>query len=95
MIYLNLNIRNPRWWDRFESIWCKSGKTVWKNKFWEVQFMKTPELFRIEFNWTVQQDHAGVRLELGLVGYQLDISFSDNRHWDYKNNRWVIYGQSD
>jgi len=57
--------------------------------------MKTPELFRIEFNWTVCQDHAGVRLELGLAGYQLDISFSDSRHWDYKNNRWVIYEQSD
>jgi hypothetical protein len=95
VIYLNLNIRNPKWWDRFESLWCKTGKTPFEHKFWEVQFMKTPELFRIEFNWTVQQDHAGVRFELGLVGYQLDMSFSDSRHWNYKNNCWEVYGQSD
>jgi hypothetical protein len=91
MIYLNLNLRNPKWWNRFESLWCKSGKTPWKHKFWEIQFMKTPELFRIEFNWTVCQDHAGVRLELGLFGYQLDMSFCDSRHWNIKNNCWEVY----
>jgi hypothetical protein len=95
VIYLNLNIRNPKWWDRFENLWCKSGNTIWKNKFWEVQFMKNSELFRIELNWTVCQDHAGVRFELGLFGYQLDMSIHDSRHWDYKNNRWMNYGKSD
>ena len=91
MIYFNINIRNPRWWNRWAPIKSWSGGTPFKNKFWEVQFMKNSELFRIEFNWTVQQDHAGVRLELGLFGYQLDLSFYDNRHWDTKTDSWKVY----
>lgn len=91
MIYFNINIRNPRWWNRWEGIKHWAGSTPFKNKFWEVQFMKNSELFRIEFNWTVQQDHAGVRLELGLFGYQLDMSFYDNRHWDTKTDSWKVY----
>ena len=93
MIYFNINMQNPKWWDRFESIWCKFGKTPWKHKTWEIQFMKNAELFRIEFEWTVMQDHAGVRLELGLAGYQLDMSIHDNRHWSYELNRYHNYGE--
>jgi hypothetical protein len=91
MIYFNINIRNPRWWNRWEGIKHWSGSTPFKHKFWEVQFMKNSELFRIEFNWTVQQDHAGVQLELGLFGYQLDFNFYDNRHWDTETNSWKVY----
>lgn len=88
MIYFNINIRNPKWYNRFESLWCKFGSTLWKHKSWEIQFMKNAELFRIEFEWTIMQDHAGVRLELGLAGYQLDMSIHDNRHWDLEERCW-------
>jgi hypothetical protein len=88
MIYFNINIRNPKWWNRFESLWNKFGTTPFEHKFWEVQFIKSPELFRVEFNWNVQEDHAGIRLELGLLGYQLDLSFYDNRHWNIEKSQW-------
>ena len=91
MIYFNFSIRNPYWWNRWESIKTWVGDTPWKHKHWEVQTMKVPELFRIEFNWTVREDHAGVNLELGLFGYQIDFSFYDSRHWDYEKNCWEIY----
>jgi hypothetical protein len=55
--------------------------------------MKNSELFRIEFNWTVCQDHAGARLELGLFGYQLDMSFTDSRHWNYEKGQWCEYNE--
>jgi hypothetical protein len=93
MIYFNINIRNPRWWNRFDSIWTKHGKTPFKHKYWEVQFMKNAELFRIEFEWTVCQDHAGVRLELALFGYQLNLGFHDSRHWDIYKNQWHDYSK--
>jgi hypothetical protein len=93
MIYFNFNIRNPRWWNRFDSLWTKHGSTPFKHKFWEVQFMKNAELFRIEFEWTVCQDHAGVNLELGLFGYQFDMKFYDNRHWNIATNTWQDYSQ--
>ena len=89
MIYFNVNIRNPRWWDRFESIRTWTGNTPIKNKFWEVQVMKSPELLRFEFEFTTQQDHAGINLELALLGYHIGFTFYDNRHWDYENNCWM------
>lgn len=93
MIYFNINIRNPRWWNRFDNIKCWSGKTLFKHKFWEVQIMKCPELFRIEFDWTVQEDHAGVKLELGLLGYAIAFSFYDSRHWDTETSNWMQYDE--
>jgi hypothetical protein len=91
MIYFNINIRNPRWWDRFANIKYWSGETPFKHKFWEVQIIKSPELFRIEFEFTTQQDHAGVNIELALLGYHISFTFYDNRHWDIKNNCWEVY----
>lgn len=91
MIYFNINVRNPSWWNRWASIKCWSGSTPFKHKYWEVQIMKSCELFRIEFNWTVREDHAGLRLELGLLGYQIDFSFYDSRHWDIEKNDWMQY----
>ena len=91
MIYFNINIRNPGWWNRWANIKSWAGSTPIPNKFWEVQITKGPELFRIEFEATTQQDHAGVNLELGLAGYCLHFTIYDHRHWDIDNNRWVQY----
>lgn len=91
MIYFNINIRHPKWWDRFENIWCKSGSAFFKHKYWEVQFMKNAELFRIEFEWTVCQDHAGISLELGLLGYEFTAKIYDSRHWDTATEQWMVY----
>ena len=91
MIYFNINIRNPRWWNRFENIKSWVGNTPWKHKHWEVQVMKSCELFRIEFSWTAKEDHAGLRLELGLLGYQIDFSFYDSRHWNTEKDCWENY----
>ncbi len=91
MIYFNVNVRNPYWWNRFENIKSWAGKTLWEHKFWEIQITKAPELFRIEFEFTVRQDHAGPRLELGLLGYSIYFMFYDNRHWDTETDDWVKY----
>ena len=95
MIYFNTNIRNPRWWDRFENIKSWAGETPIKHKFWEVQILKGPDLFRIEFEFTTQQDHAGINIELALFGYQIGFTFYDNRHWNNEENRWMIYTEEE
>lgn len=93
MIYFNINIRNP-WWNRFENLWNKSGDTPFKNKYWEAQIMKDDELLRIEFEWSARQDHAGVRFELGLLGYKFHFTFYDSRHWNIEEGRWYRPGES-
>ena len=93
MIYLNLNIRNP-WSSRFENVWNNAG-SITKNKSWEIEILKTENLFRFEFQFTVMQDHAGIGLELGLFGWEFHIGAHDNRHWDYENKCWEVYGNTD
>ena len=93
MIYLNLNIRNP-WSNRFENVWNNAG-SITKNKSWGIEILKTENLVRVEFQYTVMQDHAGIQLELGLLGWEFHIGAHDNRHWDYENKCWIVYGQSD
>lgn len=91
MIYFNFNVRNPKWWRRFENIKCWMGETPIKHKFWEVQIIKNDNLLRFEFEVTTQQDHAGVRLELGFLGYEAHFTAYDNRHWNSEESRWMIY----
>jgi len=91
MIYFNINIRNPFWGDRWESLKHWSCKEPKNHKSWEIQTMKDSELFRIEFDWTARQDHAGVRLELGLFGYKINFSYYDTRHWHPEKDRWIDY----
>jgi hypothetical protein len=91
MIYFNINIRNPYWWKRFENVKCWSGLTPINYKCWEVQITKCDNLFRFVFDITTHQDHAGIKLELALLGYEIDFTFYDNRHWDLENNCWKTY----
>jgi hypothetical protein len=41
------------------------------------------------------QDHAGVGVEFGLLGWEFHIGEHDNRHWNYTDKCWEEYGQSD
>lgn len=91
MIYFNINIRNPFWVDRFDNLYCKSGPTFWKNKYWEIQIIKNDNLLRYEFEFTIRQDHAGANLELGLFGYEIHFTIYDCRHWNYKLGKWENY----
>ena len=95
MLYLNLNIRNPKWWDRFENLKCWVGDTFVKHKYWEVEVIKNDNLLRIEFEVTTQQDHAGVNLELGLLGYEVHFTVYDNRHWNHEEHRWMVYTEEE
>ena len=92
MIYFNVNIRNPKWWARFENIkvWVWPVPLL-KNKYFEIQLIKDSNLFRIEFEFTTQQDHAGCRLEIGLFGIEAHFTFYDNRHWNHEESRWMFY----
>lgn len=95
MIYFNINIRNPRWWDRFKHIKLWMGEAPIKHKYWEVQVIKNDNLLRLEFEVTTQQDHAGCKLELGLLGYEIHFTFYDNRHWNHEEHRWMIYTEEE
>jgi hypothetical protein len=79
--------RTSKVWD---ILWNKSGSFA-KNKAWEFNGYRTGYLISLEFEWTFQGDHAGARIMLGLLGYDVELQFYDTRHWNYDANTWECY----
>lgn len=94
MINFRFSLENP-WWDRFEILFWKAGGTPFKHKFWELQAMKTDDLIAVDLRITSRCDHAGIDLWLGLLGYSINFNLYDNRHWNTKEGRWVVYTEED
>jgi hypothetical protein len=88
MISLKFSIENL-FADRFENIKSWAGKTFIPNKYWELQIMKDCDLISIDIRFTRMQDHAGLDIWLGLVGYAVNFTIYDNRHWDYETKKWL------
>ena len=89
MIYFNINLRNP-WSHEFDNLWSRTWHII-KHKYLELEFYKDSSLLSVSFYWTIRQSHAGLDIELGLLGYCVHSMIYDNRHWDYDNNCWQKY----
>ncbi len=89
MINVRFSLTNP-WWDRFESLRHWHGATPFKNKYWEVQLMKSDDIIAFDLRITTQSDHAGLDLWAGLFGYALNFVFYDSRHWNQDSDSWVL-----
>ena len=81
--------------DSFDNVFLLFGKTWFKNKYWELQAVKTNCLLLISLSITTRYDHAGVRLSFGLLSYEIHSNIYDNRHWDLEKDCWVQEGDSD
>jgi len=89
MIYSKFSITNPWSKDDFKNLWSWNG-SVTKNKAWELEIISDrSDLLHLEFGLSFREDHAGLRLELGLLGFVVLFKFYDCRHWDYNNNKWA------
>jgi hypothetical protein len=89
MISFNFSILNP-WSRHWKTLWCKhSLLSIYKVV--EFNGYKTNSIITVDFNLTSQTDHAGLRLMLGLFGYEVEIHFYDTRHWDNEKDSWTVY----
>lgn len=89
MIYINLSINNP-FSNRFEHVLLKHG-IVTQNTAWEFNIYRSATIVAFKFDLTGRRDHAGVRLELGFLGYEVEFHMYDVRHWDNENSTWMEY----
>lgn len=89
MINFNFSISNP-WSRRWKTLWCKHS-LLSINKAVEFNGYKTNTIITVDFNLTFQTDHAGLRLMLGLFGYEVEVHFYDTRHWDNEKDSWNVY----
>ena len=95
MINLNFTVSNP-WSSRWTILWNRSrfvGKNYYRNKVVEFNGYQTNHLINVDFNFKPAGDHGGVRIMLGLLGYDVELHFYDTRHWDYKTNTWEVYDE--
>lgn len=89
MIDVGVTISNP-FSDRWDSGHYWFGK-ISKNKAWEVQAMKSNTIVKCAVSLSFRRDHAGLRLEVGLLGYEVCVQVHDVRHWDHRTQSWETY----
>lgn len=92
MIYFGFNIANP-WCRRWANVWNKVYDTWHPNKHIELEYMRDTSILSFSFRLTTRQDHAGLMIDLGLLGHCFSFNFYDSRHWNGKEGRWMIYNE--
>jgi hypothetical protein len=86
MINVNFNIRVPGS-NRFRNIRNWNGPLPIAHKHWELQIYLSADVIDIAVDITTKQSHSGVRLCLGLLGFNIDFNVYDIRHW--AADKWV------
>jgi hypothetical protein len=96
MFSLHVSIANPWAKENFKNLWHTHG-SITKHKHWEFEFIRHAySLFEVHIGYSIRQDHAGLKLHFALLGYSIDLSIYDGRHWNTENDCWEIYtGEND
>jgi hypothetical protein len=89
LIDIRAQLTNPFDWDYFKSFGSISGK-LFSKMYWEVEHnFYGNSLLDIDFHIAIKEDHAGISLTLGILGYGVHLHIYDCRHWDYTNKVWM------
>lgn len=61
-----------------------------KNKTFEISFVVDAviDIFDFSFKWTRKCDHAGLTLDVYILGIWFMIGIQDNRHWNDSAGAW-------
>ena len=86
MINFILEVVNP-FSKRFSGLFNKHGR-IGSIKSWELNGYRTNTVFLVSSTFSIRGDHAGFKLHLGLLSFELEFRIYDIRHWDWKNHRW-------
>jgi hypothetical protein len=77
--------------EHFVPLGSLHGK-LFAHKAWELEHnFYSGSLFDIDTKWTLNEDHAGIEIGIGIFGYGISFRIYDTRHWDYELKQWVIY----
>lgn len=92
MINLNFAIDNP-FSERF-AILASVSKKLTRNKAIEASVYRAATIIALSLDYTIRQDHAGLRVVIGLFGYECQLHVYDIRHWIDENKCWATYDLS-
>jgi lipoprotein signal peptidase len=89
VVNLRIEIYNPfDHWDHFRNFGCLFGR-ISQHKAWELEHSYySPLLLDVQVRCTHKQDHAGISVGLGLLGYGVSFRIYDKRHWNDDKNQY-------
>ena len=90
ILNIRFELKNPfDRWEFFKALGCISGR-LRGHKAWELEhsYMSTM-LVDMDVKWTRNRDHAGFHMMIGILGYGVQLTIYDTRHWDYTRNDYA------
>jgi hypothetical protein len=92
MINFSFRLSNP-FSDRWATAYHNSAM-LGKHTGAEIQVIKDNTIVDFSIRWTTRQDHAGVMLDIGLLGYTVMLHYYDTRHWNSEAGRFYNYDKA-
>ena len=89
MIHISFGLSNP-WGNPFDNLWNRSG-LITNHKAWEVELLQTRTLIGFEISYTRRQSHAGLTVELAVLGRSFCFMIYDTRHWNPETGAWEVH----
>ena len=92
MIVFNFCLSNP-FSNRWKNVWNKVISTPLPSKCIELEVYKDATIVSFMLRLTTRQDHAGLMIDVGLLGYSFSFHYYDIRHWNDEAGRYYIYDE--
>ena len=89
MIHISFGLSNP-WGRPFDNLWNRAG-LITNHTAWEVELLQTRTLIGFEFSLTRRQSHAGLTVELAVLGRSMSFRIYDTRHWNPETGAWEVH----
>ena len=89
MIHISFGLSNP-WGKPFDNLWNRSG-LITNHKAWEVELLQTRQVIGFEISYTRRQSHAGLTVELAVLGRSFCFMIYDTRHWNPETGAWEVH----
>lgn len=92
MIVFNFCLSNP-FSNRWENLKSRAFRLS-EHKCIELEVYKDATIVSCMFRLTTRTDHAGLMIDLGLLGYSVSFQYYDTRHWNEDEGRYYIYDEA-
>ena len=89
LVNIRIELANPFGHDTFKNLGCIHGRLT-RHLHWELEHTYyAGQVVDINMEWTVREDHAGVRVVLGFMGYGVSFVIYDHRHWCNETHNFI------
>ena len=75
---------------RYYNFWSCQKKLSKNKTFYSYSSYDRTKWLVFNVVWERAQNHAGMYLRMGLMGYEVKFGVYDTRHWDDDNGKWYV-----